>query len=85
MSEEEKNKRIKEQFDRHVLDSRVATVGKIRDLLLSDEFIDALAKRMNEKLFDATFKPIVCGIDKAKQDSFSVISEWAGKENEVSE
>ena len=49
MSEEEKNKRIKEQFDRHVLDSKVATVGRIRDLLLSDEFIDALAKRMRDR------------------------------------
>lgn len=45
MSEEEKNKRIKEQFDRHVLDSRVATVGRIRDLLLSDEFMTAFAKK----------------------------------------
>lgn len=45
MSEEEKNKRIKEQFDRYVLDSRVATVGRIRELLLSDEFMTAFAKK----------------------------------------
>ena len=66
-------------------DKQLATLRCVRDLLLSDEFIDALAKRMNEKLFDVTFKPIVCGIDKAKRDSFSVTCELAEQENEVSE
>lgn len=88
MSDTEKDRQIREQFDRYIVDSKVATVGRIRELLLSDEFMTAFAKKFLSTPMPSTIIPgnsasVICGIDKAKSDSFSVIYEWAGKENEV--
>ena len=75
MSDAERDKRIKEQFDRHVLDSRVATVGRIRELLLSDEFIDALVERMNEKLFVTEVRSVTFGtVDISNADNNSGVA-----------
>jgi hypothetical protein len=69
-------------------DKQLATLRCVRELLLSDEFVDALAKRMIEKFSDAAFKPFafkpfVRGVDSAKGDSVTVDYEWTGKESEV--
>lgn len=71
-------------------DKQLATLRCVRDLLLSDEFMTAFAKKFFSTPMPSTIMPgnsasMICGIDKAKGDSFGVICEWAGKGNEVSE
>lgn len=90
MSDSVKEKKIKEQFDRYLVDSKVATVGRIRDLLLSDEFMAAFVKKFFSTPVDGGIVALdsvsmAASMDKAKGESFSVIYEWAGKDIEVSE
>ena len=71
-------------------DNQLSTLRCVRDLLLSDEFMTAFAKKFFSTPLPSTIIPgnsasMICGIDKAKGDSFGVICEWAGKGNEVSE
>lgn len=71
-------------------DKQLATLRCVRDLLLSDDFMTAFAKKFFSTPLPSTIIPgnsasVICGIDKAKSDSFGVICEWAGKGNEVSE
>lgn len=71
-------------------DKQLATLRCVRDLLLSDEFMTAFAKKFFSTPMPSTIIPgnsasMICGIDKARGDSFGVICEWAGKGNEVSE
>ena len=42
-------------------DNQLATLRCVRDLLLSDEFIDALVERMNEKLFVTEVRSVTFG------------------------
>lgn len=90
MSDSENEKKIKEQLDRYLVGSKVATVGRIRELLLSDEFMTAFVKKFFSTPVDGgtvTLDSVsmAASMDKAKGKSFSAIHAWAGEKNEVSE
>lgn len=75
MSDTEKDRQIREQFDRYIVDSKVATVGRIRELLLSDEFLDEVAKRMNEKFCATEFRSVTFGtVDLSNADNNSGVA-----------
>lgn len=94
MSDNGTKKQIDAVWFRKQLDEldegKPASLSEIRELLLSDEFMTAFAKKFFSTPLPSTIIPgnsagMICGIDKAKGDSFGVICEWAGKGNEVSE
>lgn len=56
-------------------DNQLATLRCVRDLLLSDEFLDDLAKRMNEKLFATEFRSVTFGtVDISNADNNSGVA-----------
>lgn len=55
--------------------NQLLTVKDIRDLLLSDEFIDALVERMNEKLFVTEVRSVTFGtVDISNADNNSGVA-----------
>ena len=51
-------------------DNQLATLRCVRDLLLSDEFLDEVVKRMNEKLFATEFRSVTFGtVDLSNADN----------------
>lgn len=56
-------------------DKQLATLRCVRDLLLSDEFLDDVAKRMNEKFFSTEFRSVTFGtVDLSNADNNSGVA-----------
>lgn len=56
-------------------DNQLATLRCVRDLLLSDEFIDALVERMNEKLLVSEVRSVTFGtVDISNADNNSGVA-----------
>ena len=56
-------------------DKQLATLRCVRDLLLSDEFLDDVAKRINEKLFATDFRSVTFGtVDLSNADNNSGVA-----------
>ena len=56
-------------------DNQLATLRCVRDLLLSDEFLDEVVKRMNEKLFATEFRSVTFGtVDLSNADNNSGVA-----------
>ena len=56
-------------------DKQPATLRCVRELLLSDEFLDDLAKRMNEKLFAIELRSVTFGaVDLSNADNDSGVA-----------
>ena len=70
MSDNEQQSKVQEQIERYLIDSKIATVGRIRELLLSDEFMETFVK----KFFSTPMPTSIQSIDPAAGSSFSVIS-----------
>jgi hypothetical protein len=70
MSDTEKDRQIREQFDRYIVDSKVATVGRIRELLLSDEFMTAFAKKFHSTPLPHSIHSVTWGtVDLSNADA----------------
>lgn len=56
-------------------DKQLATLRCVRDLLLSDEFLDDVAKRINEKLCVTDFRSVTFGtVDLSNADNNSGVA-----------
>ena len=79
MSDNSTKKQIDAAWFRKQLDEldegKPASLNEIRELLLSDEFLDDVAKRMNEKLFATEFRSVTFGIaDLSNADNNSGVA-----------
>ena len=79
MSDDGTKKQIDAVWFRKQLDEldegKPASLSEIRDLLLSDEFLDDVAKRMNEKLFATEFRSRTSGtVDLSNADNNSGVA-----------
>ena len=79
MSDDGTKKQIDAVWFRKQLDEldegKPASLSEIRELLLSDEFLDDVAKRMNEKLFATDFRSVTFGIaDLSNADNNSGVA-----------
>ena len=79
MSDNGTKKQIDAVWFRKQLDEldegKPASLSEIRELLLSDEFLDDVAKRMNEKFFSTEFRSVTFGIaDLSNADNNSGVA-----------
>ena len=69
MSDGEQQNKVQEQIERYLIDSKIATVGRIRELLLSDEFLDKLSEKIFQKIAWTPFP------EKSELDQFCKTTE----------